>query len=93
MNIEDFDIKIKKYNREKNVVIVNLLVLGELEMRGFIVRYTPTKHSSSPVWIVSPPSIKMRNKVYFWIVQLKNPTLWEKLQKEMIRLAKEYTNL
>ena len=92
LHIEDFEIKIKKYDRDKNQVIVNLIVCEELEIRGFIVRYTSTKYSTSPIWIVSPPSVKGRNRFYFWIVNLKNPTLWESLQKEIINLVKEYTN-
>lgn len=94
MNIEDFEIKIKKYDREKNVVIVNLLVCGELEIRGYRVRYTTTRFSPNyPVWIASPPSVKGRNKTSFWIVRLKNPALWQKLEKKLIEEAGNYTNL
>lgn len=93
MDIEDFEVKVKKYDRIKSVVIINLLINNELEIRGFVVRYTTTKYSPvSPVWIVSPPSVRGRNRKYFWIVRFENSALWEKLQSVMIRLAKEHTD-
>ncbi len=93
MNIEDFEIKIKKYDEEKNVVYVNVLVCGELETRGWVVRYTTTRFSTNiPVWIVNPPSVKGRNRRMFWIVHLKNPALWQLLQKKIIDVVKEYTD-
>jgi len=94
MQIEDFEIKIKKFDREKNVVYVNLIICGELETRGWVVRYTTTKYSTnSAVWIVNPPSAKGRNKKTFWIVYLKNPSLWNLLQKKVIDEVKDYTDL
>ncbi|MCL6096285.1 MAG: hypothetical protein M1444_01180 [Patescibacteria group bacterium] len=93
MEIEDFEILIKKYDKEKNFVILNLLIKDELEVRGFICRYTTTKNSPMyPVWIVSPPSVKGRGKHFFWIINLKNPALWQKLQEKMIEMAKDYTD-
>ncbi|MBI4100798.1 hypothetical protein HY439_03630 [Candidatus Microgenomates bacterium] len=93
MNIEDFEIKIKKYDREKNCVIANVVVLGELELRGFVVRYTTTKYSTTyPVWIVSPPSVKGRNNNYFWVIKLKNDLLWQQLSKKLIEEANQYAN-
>lgn len=93
MNINDFEIKIKKFDREKNVVYVNLLVCSELEIRGLVIRFTETKYSQLPIWIVNPPSVKGRNKKPFWIVYLKNPTLWQLLEKKIIDEVKEYTGL
>jgi len=94
MKIEDFEIKIKKYDEKKKVVYVNLMVCGELETRGWIVRFTDTQYSHNiPVWLVNPPLAKGRNKKFFWIVYLKNPMLWQLLQKKIIDAVKEYTNL
>ena len=94
LSIDDFEINIKKYDTNKNHVIVNLLICKELEIRGFIVRYSKTKYSPiNPVWIVSPPCVKTRKQVYFWIFNLKNLNLWKELQKEIIRQVKDYTDL
>lgn len=93
MDIEDFEIKIKKYDRAKNTVIVNVVVLEVIELRGFTVRYTPTKHSTTPIWLVTPPSIKTsRHKPYFWIVRIKDSALWQQLQERIVDYTKEYTN-
>jgi hypothetical protein len=93
MELEDFEIIIKKYDKEKNVVLINLLIKEIMEIRGFVCRYTTTKNSPMyPVWVVSPPSLRGRGGHYFWIVNLKNPALWQKLQEKMIELAKDYTN-
>ena len=92
MNIEDFEIRIKKYDREKQVVILNLAIMQICEVRGFRVRYGKTKYSSDrPVWIVSPPAVRV-GKNYFWIFEIKDNDLWQKLSEKMIQLAKEYTN-
>jgi len=94
MNIQDFDIKIKKYDKKKNLVIVNVLVQGEIEIRGFTVRYTTTKYSPSiPIWLASPPCIKGRLRTYFWIVEFKDPALWQLLEQKIITSAKEYTDI
>jgi hypothetical protein len=93
MEIEDFEVIIKKYDKEKNVVLMNLLIKGELEIRGFVCRYTITKKSPLyPVWVISPPALKGRGGHYFWIANLKNPALWQKLQEKMTEMAKDYTN-
>lgn len=96
MNIEDFEIKIKKYDRENNLVIANIVVNKELEIRGYLVRFTATKHSLRPIWIASPPTIfigKGKYKKAFWVVEMKTLGLWKELEKEIVRLAEEYTNL
>lgn len=93
MNIKDFEIKIKKFDREKNVVYVNLIICGELEIRGWVIRYTETKYSKLPIWIVNPPSVRGRNKKTFWIAHLKNPELWHILEKQIINEVKNYTDL
>jgi len=93
MKISDFEIKIKKYDEKKNVVCVNLIVFGELEIRNWVVRYTETRYSSNPIWLVNPPSVKGRNKKIFWIVYLRNTPLWQLLQKKIVEVIKDYTNL
>jgi len=94
MNIEDFEIKIKKFDEKKSVVYVNVIIHQELELRGFVARYGETKYSHSvPIWFVKPPSVLGRNKKSFYIVYLKNPTLWQLLEKKIIDSAKEYTDL
>ncbi|MGI0059307.1 MAG: hypothetical protein ACREBJ_06020 [Nitrosotalea sp.] len=91
MNIEDFEITVKKYDREKQVVILNLLACGVLQVRGFRARYGRTKYSpNSSVWIVSPPAIRV-GKNYFWIFELQDNELWQQLSEKMIQLAKGYT--
>lgn len=93
MDIEDFEIKVKKYDTVKSVVYVNVTVYGVLEIRGYVVRYTTTKYShGSSVWMVSPPAIKGKNRRYFWIVELKDTELWKQLQELIISKAKDYTN-
>ena len=93
MNIEDIEIKIKKYDREKQVVIVYILLFGQLEIRGFRARFGRTKYSpNASVWIVSPPAVKTKNK-YFWIVEFKDSNLWKELEKRIIKDVRSYTNL
>lgn len=92
MTIEDFEIKIKKYDREKQVVIANINMLGTVEVRGFRIRYGKTKYSgNSSVWIVSPPAVRV-GKNYFWIFEIKDSDLWQQLSELLIKQAKEYTN-
>ena len=94
MNIDNFKIKIKKFDEKKNVVYVNLIVFEELEIRGFVVRFTETMYSKGiPVWLVNPPSTRGRNKKYFYFVYFKNASLWALLEKKIIDEVKEYTNL
>lgn len=93
MNIDDFEIKIQKFDRVKNEVIVNIIVREDIELRGYTTRFTTTRYSSNPIWIVSPPSIKGRNRVYFWVVRIKNPDLWKLLEEKIIEVVKEFTNL
>lgn len=93
MNIDDIEIKIKSYDRKKNFVIVNLTILDVFEIRGFTVRYLTTKHSPTyPVWIVTPPSVKGRNKMFFHVIRVLDSALWQQLEKRIIEMAKEYTN-
>ncbi len=93
MTLDDIEIKIKKYDKKKNVVIVNLVVLGEIEMRGFVVRYVCTKDSPrAPVWVVSPPSVVGRNKKYFWIVKFLDSALWQRLKEAIADVAREHAN-
>ncbi len=96
MTIDDIEIKIKKYDREKQVVIVNLLLFEELEIRGYVARFTKTKYSSYPIWLVSPPSVSVGRGKYtkrFWISEFKNSDFWEKLQQEIIHAVIKHTNL
>ena len=101
MKIEDIKIKIKKYDREKNVAIANLIISDVLELRGFTIRYTATKYSEGrSIWIVTPPSIKGSTKSkftnkfpYFWIAKFIDSDLWAELEKNMIQMAKDYTSL
>lgn len=91
MNIDDFEITVKKYDREKQVVILNILVSGVLEVRGFRARYGRTKYSQDrSVWIVSPPAIRI-GKNYFWIFELQDNEMWQQLSERMIQAAREYT--
>lgn len=92
MNIEDFEIKIKKYDRDKNHVIVNVLIQEVIEIRGFLCLYTSTKYSVNPVWIVNPPSVR-KGKVRYWLFEIKNIDLWHELQNKIVDLVKEYTNI
>jgi len=95
VTIDDFRIKIKKYDRIKQVVISNVIVCDTIEHRGYIARYTELKQSPyTSQWIVSPPSVKMRGKSnkYFWIVNILDTELWHKLQKKIIQAVIEYTN-
>ena len=96
MNIEDIEIKIKKYDRTKNYVLVNLLLFKELEIRGYVVRFTKTKNTTTPIWLVTPPSVPIgrgKYRKYFWITEFKDADFWEKLQQRIIHLAISHTNL
>ena len=94
MDIDDIKIKIVKYDRERNHVIANIIVSDIVEIRGYILRYTTTKHSPiHPVWVVTPPAMKGRNKIWFHIVRIKDPALWEQIQARFVVLAKEHTDL
>jgi len=93
MDINDIDIEIKKYDKEKNFVISNLTILGILELRGFVARYTTTKHSpNTPVWVVSPPAIKGKGGTYFWTVRFKDSSLWQKVKEKILRMSREHAN-
>ena len=93
INIDDIEIKIKTYDRKKNQVILNLMLFDQLQIRGFIVRYTTTKFSLiTPVWVVTPPSVRGRNKAWFHIVRFTDSALWEQLQKRIIEAANEHAN-
>lgn len=92
MNIDDIDVKAKKYDREKQFVILNILVYGILEVRGFRARFGTTRRSSgSSVWIVSPPAVRV-GKNYFWVFEMKDLELWKELEKKIIYAAQEYTD-
>lgn len=92
--LDDIEIKIKKYDTNKNTVILNLLIYEQLELRGFTVRFAETKYSKgSAVWIVTPPSVRGRNKTWFHIVRVKDSELWKQLEKEIIAKVREYTSI
>ncbi len=92
MNINDIKINIKKYDREKQVVIANIVISDTFEVRGFRVRYGQTKYSpDASVWIVSPPAVKV-GKNYFWIFETKDKKLWQQISEELIKEARNYTN-
>ncbi len=93
LTIDDIEIKIKTYDRKKNQVILNLTLFDQVQIRGFTVRYTTTKYSSiNPVWVVTPPSVRGRNKTWFHIVRFTDSALWEQLQKRIINTANEHAN-
>ncbi len=91
MDIDDIEIKIKKYNREKEVVILNLIFYKKLEVRGFVARLTETKtEPRHSFWKVNPPCIKGKNNTFFWIVQILDKDLWRKLEERIIEVVKNY---
>jgi hypothetical protein len=93
MNIDDIKIKIKTYDKQKNHVIANLVIRDTWEIRGYILRYTTTKYSPiNPVWVVTPPSVKGRGKMYFHIVRCLDSALWQQVQARLIDLANEHAN-
>jgi hypothetical protein len=95
MTIEDFRIKIKKYDRINQVVISNVIVCDIIEIRGFVTRYAELKKSPyASQWIVSPPSVRMKGKSnkYFWIVNILDPELWHQLQEKIVQAVIDYTN-
>jgi hypothetical protein len=92
MKIDDFEIIVKKYDKEKSCVIVNLLVFKVLEIRGFTVRCLTTKSSPTiPVYMVCPPSVKA-GKGWFWIVKFSDTALWQQLKEWMKCEAKKHVN-
>lgn len=95
MMIDNFRIKIKKYDRTKQVVIANIIVSEIIEMRGFVIRYAELKKSPyTSQWIVNPPSVKIRGKSnkYFWMINILDTELWHQLQKKIIVEVKKYTD-
>jgi hypothetical protein len=96
MNIDDFRIVIKKYDRVKQVVFSNVVVCETLEIRGYVTRYAELKkYPHTAQWIVSPPSVipKKKSGKYFWIINILNPELWHQLQQKIINAVVEETNI
>jgi len=91
MDIDDIEIKIKKYDREKEVVILNLTFFNKLEERGWramlLVTKTEPRHS---FWKVNPPCIRGKNNTFFWIVRILDKDLWRKLEEKIIEVVKNY---
>jgi hypothetical protein len=91
MDIGDIEIKIKKYDREKEIVILNLILFNKLEIRGYRAMLLETK--TPPVrsfWKVLPPCVKKTKKEYFWIARFLDKDLWLKVQEKVIEKVKDY---
>lgn len=94
MNIDDFKIQIKKYDRVRQVVTANVIVCELIEIRGYQTRFTETSRPPSPRWVVSPPAVRKRgsSNKYFWIVKIMDTELWHQLYEKIIQAVIEYTN-
>lgn len=91
MDINDIDIKIKKYNREKEVVILNLIFCKKLEVRGYTARLLETKtEPKHSFWKINPPCILNNNKSFFWITEILDKDLWKKLEEKIIETVRNY---
>jgi len=91
MDINDIEIKIKKYDREKEVVIVNLIFCKTLEERGWTVRLLSKKaEPHHTFWKITPPCKKIYGNKYFWISRILDKDLWIKLQEKVIEEVKNY---
>ena len=92
LEIDDIEIKIKKYDRDKNIVILNLLICGQLEIRGYTVRFTETRYSrSKPIWLVTPPSTRTKRNVWFHVVRFKDTALWQQVREQIEQVVIDYT--
>jgi len=91
MDINDIEIKIKKYDREKEVVILNLIYKNTIEERGWTARLLETrsepKHS---FWKILPPCVKKGKDRFFWICRILDKDLWIKLQEKIIEIVESY---
>lgn len=91
MDIDDIDIKIKKYDREKEVVILNLIFCKRLEVRGFTARLLDTKtEPKHSFWSVNPPCIRRKDNTYFWIVQFLELDFWTQIKERIIEKVENY---
>ncbi|PIY71578.1 hypothetical protein COY87_05435 [Candidatus Roizmanbacteria bacterium CG_4_10_14_0_8_um_filter_33_9] len=91
MDIDDIEIKIKKYDREKEVVILNLTFFNKLEERGWRAMLLETKtEPRHSFWKVNPPCIRGKNNTFFWIVRILDKDLWRKLEEKIIEVVKNY---
>jgi len=91
MDIDDIEIKIKKYDREREVVILNLIYEGKIEERGWTARLLETK--SEPrhsFWKITPPCKKIYKNKFFWICRILDKNLWLKLQEKIIDAVENY---
>lgn len=96
MNIEDFEIKFKKYESEESTVIVNIIICGLIEIRGYRAKFGYTTTSKyREIWFVSPPSVetKKRKKTYFHVIRINDLEFWKQLESRIIDIAKEHTGL
>src|SRR3989338_3127147 len=95
LTINDFDVEVKKWDRDKNVVIVNVKICGVVEIRGFQVRFATSRFTQRSEWLVSPPSLPLKKRgrktTYFWVTEIKNKDLWDQLKKKIINTVDVYT--
>lgn len=91
MDIDNIEIKIKKYDREKEVVILNLIYNNVIEERGWTVRLLETKaEPRHSFWKITPPCKKIHKNKFFWICRILDKDLWTKLQEKIIETVENY---
>ena len=91
MTIDDIEIKIKKYDREKEHVILNLIICKKLEIRGYTAKLLETKtEPRHSFWSVSPPCKERKDHTYFWIVEVPELDFWTQIKEKIIDKVKNY---
>ena len=91
MDINDIDIKIKKYDRTKRLLILNLIFCKKVELRGYTAKLVETK--TEPIhsyWSINPPRIRNKDKTYFWIVNVLESGFWLQIKERIIEKVKNY---
>lgn len=80
MKIEDFGVEIKKVNKKKKTVILNVILQGVLEIRGWTARPSTFSKNNGLKWWVSPPCKQGKNGQWYWWVNFSDLGLWKELE-------------
>jgi hypothetical protein len=91
MDINDFEIKIKKCDREKNKFILNLIYKNTIEIRGWTARFLETKSEPKhSFWKILPPCVKKGKNNFFLVCQIQDKDLLIKLEEKIIEVVNSY---
>ena len=89
MDIKDFEIEIKKIDKVKQIVIVNLVVKETIVIRSFMVRRSNYPLTNDLFWWVAPPALQNKMGKYFWLVQFLDKNLWKQVECKIAEKIEE----